>query len=188
MSDFLPKNAPEIPTGESLYMKLSEKENRFRVMGSAIVGFELWVNGKPKRNKQANEFTSEDLENADTNRFTNKKKTPQYFWAFPVFNYQTKRVEILEITQITVMRGIDDYLQDEDYGKDPKKYDLVVTRDEPGDRVEYRVKAKPPKEIDEGIAQMYKDTDIDLEALYRSDNPFEKKEEDLAEDAVKAGL
>ena len=188
MSDFLPKDAPEIPASESLYMKFAEKENRFRVMGSAIVGFELWVGGKPKRKKFANEFSTEDLDNADTNRFTNKKKTPQYFWAFPVFNYQTERIEILEVTQVTIMRGIDDYLEDEDYGKDPKKYDLVVTRDESGDRVEYRIKAKPPKEMDEGIVQMYKDTDIDLEALYRGDNPFEKKEASLADDAVSSGL
>lgn len=111
MDTFLPEGT-SIPTGQSNYMKLSEPENKFRVLGSAITGFELWVKGKPIRNKSKDAFTPEQLENADINKFTGKKKIPQYFWAFPVYNYQTKNIEILELTQVTIMRGIDDYLKD----------------------------------------------------------------------------
>lgn len=175
MNDFLPEGT-SIPKGQSNYMKLSEPENKFRVMGSAVTGFELWVKGKPVRNKTKEEFTPEQLANADINKFTGKKKIPQYFWAFPVFNYQTKNIEILEVTQVTVMRGIDDYLKDEDYG-DPKKYDLNVIRDDSAERVEYRVKAKPPKAIPNEIKEAYNSMTINLLALFKGENPFEGKED-----------
>jgi len=184
MNDFLPEGT-SIPAGQSNYMKLSEPENKFRVLGSAITGFELWVKGKPVRNKSKDQFTPEQLENADMNKFTGKKKVPQYFWAFPVYNYQTKNIEILELTQVTVMRGIDDYLKDEDYG-DPKKYDLNVIRDEATDRVEYRVKAKPPKAISKEIEDLYSTMSINLKALYKGEDPFKKElNENVDPDSVK---
>lgn len=188
MDNFLPEGT-SIPAGESKYMRFTEPENKFRVLGSAIVGFELWVSGKPVRRKNKEDFTSQELLNADVNKFTGKKKTPQYFWAFPVFNYQTNNIEVLEVTQVTIMRGIQDYLDDPDYGN-PRGYDLNVIRDESGDKVEYRVKAKPPKKIDAGIFQAFIDMNIDLTALYRGEDPFaEAKEasgEQIAEDADKA--
>jgi len=166
---FLPKGT-EIPV--SNYFKFTEEENRFRVLGSAIVGFELWVQGKPVRRKSLAEFTSEQLDNADINTYNKKKKTPQYFWAFPVYNYKEKKIGIQEVTQVTIMRGIEDYLKDEDYGKEPQKYDLIVIRDDTGERTKYRVKAKPPKEIDEGIAILFEDMHIDMNKLYSGGDPF----------------
>lgn len=178
---FLPKNYT-IPTGESHYFKFVEGENRFRILSNAIVGFELWVEGKPLRKKEKDQFTPEELAKADINKFTGKKKLPQAFWAFPVYNYQTQQIEILEIVQVTIMRGMKDYLQDEDYGENPQKYDFIVVRDESGDKTEYRVKAKPPKKLDEGIVELYKEIDINLEALYEGKDPFKEIEEVTAED------
>lgn len=174
---FLPEDY-EIPAKENNYMKFSEEENRFRVLGSAIHGWELWVKeegaekAKPIRRHKDIDFTSEERENADVNRFTGKKKIPQYFWAFPVWNYQTEKVEILEVTQTTVMEGIEDYLDDPDYGADPKQYDLVVTRDDSGEITKYRVKAKPPKPMEDGMMEMYKEMNIQLDALFEGKDPF----------------
>lgn len=173
---FLPEGT-KIPQGKSLYMKFSEPENRFRVLGESIVGYELWVNGKPVRKHNESEFTKDELENADINKFTNKKKEPAYFWAFPVYNYQTKQVEILEVTQITVMRGIEDYYFDKDYA-DPIEYDLIVVRDDSGDKTQYRVKAKPPVAIDPGIKQLYKDMHINLNALFEGTDPFSSEKQE----------
>lgn len=171
---FLPENY-QIPEGESRYMKLIEGENRFRILGSAIVGHELWVEGSPLRKKDKSKFSPQELKKADINKFTGQKKTPQAFWAFPIYDYQTEQVKILEVTQVTIMRGMQDYLQDDDYGDDPKKYDFIVVRDESGEKTEYRVKAKPPKELDEGIMQMYKDMKIDLDQLFSGGDPFAPK-------------
>lgn len=172
---FLPDNTV-IPASEGNYLKLVEGENRFRVLGSAIVGYELWIDGKPFREKTKNEFTSKQLASADTNKFTGLKRLPAYFWAFPVYNYQTEKVQIFQVTQKTILRGIDDYLKDSDYGNDPREYDLTIIKDESKDKVEYRVKAKPPKELDKGIVAMYEGMNINLDALYTGDDPFKGEE------------
>ena len=69
---FLPKGykIPEATTG---YLKYKIGENKFRILDSAIVGYELWVEGNPIRNKKKDEFTPEELSNADTNKFTGNK-------------------------------------------------------------------------------------------------------------------
>ncbi len=175
MKNFLPENY-SIPEGQSNYYKFTEGENRFRVLSSAIVGWELWVGGKPIRRKEKTEFLSEQLDKADINKFTNKKKIPQAFWAFTAYNYQTRKIEILEVIQVTIMRGMRDYLKDEDYGEDPKKYDFIVVRDESGEKTEYRVKAKPPKELDAGIVRLVKDTNINLQALFEGKDPFKQEQ------------
>ena len=63
MNDFLPKDyeTPEIP---SHYMELEEGVNTFRILSSAIVGYEWWVdsseNGrKPMRVRTADEVPEE---------------------------------------------------------------------------------------------------------------------------------
>jgi hypothetical protein len=167
---FLPKGE-SIPESSSNYMRLSEPENRFRVLASAITGYELWVEGKPQRRKKADEFTADELQKADINKFNGKKRVPTYFWAFPVFNYKTQKIEILEITQVTIMRGIEDYLKDSDYG-DPKRYDLIVVRDDSKEILEYRVKAKPPIALNKEIVRVFEDTPINLNALYDGKDPF----------------
>ena len=188
MNDFLPEGT-KIPSASDDYMKLSEPENRFRVLGSAIVGFELWVNGKPIRNHMKDQFMYEDLSNADISTYTGKKKLPQYFWAFPVYDYKDQRIKILEITQKSIQRDIMNYLNDPDFGDDPTQYDFVIVRTEVDKKVTYSVKGKPPKPLDEGIKETYEQMHINLDALYEGGNPFEEKTgEEIALDAVKAGL
>jgi hypothetical protein len=179
MGGFIPPETV-IPAGKSLYTKFKSGDNRIRIVGQAIIGWELWVEGKPVRRKGSKpEFTEEELANADINKFTGKQKVPAYFWAFPIYNYDTKEVEVLEVTQKKVLKGIEGWLNDEDYGKDPKLYDLVVNRDDETDPVDYSVRAKPPKPLDEGI-QAYVDErlkDIDVSALFKGDDPFAKKDD-----------
>ncbi len=189
--NFLPEGT-SIPQASDKYFKFELGDNRFRILGSAIVGFELWVEGKPVRRKTADQFTPEELRGADINKFNGLRKTPQYFWAFPVWNYETEKVQILEVTQSRVMRAIESYLNDEDYGKDPTQYDLVVVKDEAANKkIEYSVKAKPPKPLDEGIAQLFKDMKIRLEALYEGGDPFNSDEpidNDKADEAIQAQM
>lgn len=174
---FLPEGE-EIPQGVGRYMKFDEGDNQFRILSSAVTGWGLWIDGKPIRKMGRNaEFSKEDLENADINKFTGKRKTPQYFWAFPVWNYKTEQVEILEVTQKGVLNGIQDYLNDSDYGAQPWKYDLIVVRDESNDRVDYRVKAKPPKDMPVEASEAFSNTTIDLNALFTGDNPFASTEQ-----------
>ncbi len=169
MNDFLPEGHTVPDLGTSGYMKFKDGDNKIRVLGSAIVGYELWVEGKPLRRKVKN-FSVGELEKADINKFTGKQKEPTYFWAFPVWNYQEGKVQILEITQASVINGIENYLSDDDWGS-PFEYDLVIVREsEP--KVSYSVKAKPHKKLDEAIMKEYQKLSIDVSRLYEGENPF----------------
>ncbi len=166
--DFLPEGY-EIPTAQTGYMKFVQGENRFRILDSAIVGNETWLeddegNRKPKRWRTTENVTADKLGEGGL----------KHFWAFPVWNYAAERIQVLEITQKGIMKAIKALVKDEDWG-DPKKYDIVVTREGEGMDTTYQVNPKPHKAIEEGIPVFYKDLEVNLEALFDGDDPFEKK-------------
>jgi hypothetical protein len=172
MNDFLPKGyeTPEIPSN---YMELEEGQNTFRILSSAIVGYEWWVdtgeNGrKPMRVRTADEVP-EDVKNA-----TEKRAQAKHFWAFPVYNYQTKSIQVLELKQQTIMKAIEAFVKNPKWGN-PKLYDLVIEKVKTGSKdwdVEYHVIPEPPTPLDAGIAELAKHVPVRLEAMYAGEDPF----------------
>jgi hypothetical protein len=174
---FLPDKY-QIPDSNTGYFKFKQDENKFRVLSSAIVGYESWIDEdgkrKPLRWKMDEKMSVEKIGD-----------DPKHFWAFVVWNYQEEKVQILEITQKGIMKSIQSLVSDEDWG-DPKNYDIVVTRKGEGLETEYQVNPKPKKELDSGITQFYKDLHINLEALFKGEDPFsseltDKDIDDIAE-------
>ena len=179
MNDFLPDDYEEpIITGN--YMKFEEGDNAFRVLSSAIVGWEIWgdkvVDGKTQRvpyrfhqhEKVPTEYT--ELEN-ENNRF-------KFFWAFVVWNRAAKKIQILEITQSGIRKAIGALSRNEKWGN-PKEYDIVVTRTKTGSEamnVEYSVTPEPREQLEQEIARAYVEKGIKLDALYKGDDPFSKEE------------
>ncbi len=171
MSDFLPENY-EVPEKKSGYMKFDQGENTFRVLGSAITGYEFWADTaeggrKPLRFKMDQKFTEADLQGA-------KLEDGKHFWAFPVWNYVAGKVQILEVTQSTIQKAIKALVANAKWG-DPKEYDLVVTKKGEKKETEYQVTPNPKEELPEEIKKLYRDTYINLDALFLSENPFEEK-------------
>jgi hypothetical protein len=178
MNDFLPKDyeTPEIP---SHFMELEEGVNTFRVLSSAIVGYKWWVNAgeggrKPMRVRTADDVP-EEVKNATENRAQAK-----HFWAFPVYNYVTKSIQVLEIKQQTIMRAIEAFVKNPKWGNS-QRYDLVIEKVKTGSRdwdVEYHVIPEPPTKLDAGIAELAKMIPVRLEALYTGDDPFAVADEE----------
>jgi hypothetical protein len=178
MNDFLPKDyeTPEIP---SHFMELEEGVNTFRVLSSAIVGYKWWVDAgeggrKPVRVRTADEVP-EEVKNA-----AEKRAQAKHFWAFPVYNYHTKSIQVLEIKQQTIMRAIEAFVKNPKWGN-PQRYDLVIEKVKTGSRdwdVEYSVIPEPPSPIDEGIAELANMVPVRLEALYDGGDPFAATNED----------
>lgn len=161
---FLPSNY-EAPAGNSSanYFKFTKGENRFRILGSAIVG-ELYFNNskKPVRKRVGERI---DINDVGVNGI-------KHFWAFPVLNVSTGTIQIMEITQKTIMSAIKNLEDNPDWG-DLTTYDIIVTRT--GDDKEttrYTVMPTPKKALDPGVAQYFKDMNINLKALYDGGDPF----------------
>ena len=156
---FLPKDFAVPST--SNYMKLVEGKNKFRVLSDAITGWEYWtVDKKPISSRT--EF--EEMPN-------NNGKPPKFFIAFVVWNYQDERVQILEITQKTIITALQVMNEDSDWGE-PSKYDITVNRTGTTmENTEYTVTPKDA-ELAQAIGEAYKKTSINLEALYDGKDPF----------------
>jgi|APSaa5957512576_1039674.scaffolds.fasta_scaffold15758_2 hypothetical protein len=160
----------EVPKSNSNYTKLQDGENTFRVLGSAIVGWQYWTKDKkPVRQKEVFTETPEDA------KLDNGQFKPKHFWAFPVWNYEEKAVQIYEVTQATIQQAIMALVKNEKWG-DPKGYDISITKTGADLETKYAVMPNPHTELSSEIAKAYEDKKINLEALYTGENPFGEKE------------
>lgn len=169
MTDFLPKDYTVPVTGGN-YMKLQEGENEFRILSTALVGYEYWnTENKPVRNKEMWLSTPSDIKsNQDGSRSSIK-----HFWAFSVWNYGAKAIQVLEITQSTIQGAIEALVRNPKWGN-PKDYDITVTRKGAGLDTEYSV--VPTKTVlDKEIIEQFKQKAPNLEAMLTGQDPFASK-------------
>ena len=166
-TSFLPKDY-DVPAGESGYMKFEEGENKFRILASPILGWEFWndVDGgrKPVRFRMETQVPVEEVDNPEEGK---------HFWAMPVWNYKAKKVQILEITQKGIQRTLRAIARDKEWGS-PLEYNLSVVRTGKGLETEYETIPSPPGKLRIEIKKAYKETSINLEALYDGDDPFKE--------------
>ena len=163
---FLPENY-QIPSGAN-YMKLQDGENTFRVLSSAVVGFEYWnTSGKPVRMKVLTSPLPSDIRINDRG----ERESIKTFWAFVVWNYDAKQIQVLEITQKTIMQGIKTLVDNKKWGH-PRGYDITVTRTGSGFDTEYTVMPSPAEPVSPEIVEAYKARPVNLEALFTSEDPF----------------
>lgn len=174
--NFLPKDY-EIPT-ESRYMKFEEGENRFRVLGEAIIGTEYWMEKDGERKPvRVKPNTPVPIGEVAINDLTGNPDI-KHFWMFPVYNYKAKKVQLLELTQKTIMRAIKDLVSNQKWG-DPKEYDIVVTRGKDGQKTSYTTMPDPKETLTDEIKKEYKDTLIDLNQIWKGEDPFKVNSEDV---------
>ena len=172
LSEFLPEGY-NVPSGEGNYTRLEQGENKFRILQSPILGYELWVDQKPKRYKMDEQISIDDVESSDIDERTGEPRLPKHFWAMVVYNYNSKRIQILELTQKTILRTIKGLAMSKDWGS-PLNYDISIVRDGKGFDTNYEVIPSPPqklsKEVEEAWSKL-KDK-IDINKLFTGDDPF----------------
>jgi len=170
MTDFLPKDY-SVPVSGGNYMKLQEGENEFRILSTALVGYEYWnTENKPIRSREMWFTTPTDIKsNKDGTRSTIK-----HFWAFSVWNYGETAVQVLEITQSTIQSAIESLVKNPKWGN-PKDYDITITRKGAGLDTEYSVVPNPKTELDKEIIEQFKQKSPNLEAMLTGQDPFASK-------------
>lgn len=165
MNDFFPTEDYKIPS-TSNYMKFLDGENSFRVLSSAIVGYEYFNReNKPIRSKVPFDELPEDIK---------KDGRINHFWAFVVWNYNEKKVQVLELTQKGIMKTMQAYIKNPKWGN-PREYDFIVNRTGNGLDTEYAVTVNPKSVMDEMMVAGLKNTKVNLDNLFEGKDPFSKE-------------
>lgn len=160
--NFFPTDDYKMPV-TSNYMKFVEGDNSFRVLSSAIVGYEYFnTDNKPVRSALPFDELPDDLK---------KDGRINHFWAFVVWNYEAKKVQILELTQKGIMKTMQSYIKNPNWGN-PKEYDFIVTRTGSGLDTEYAVTVNPKKEMSDEVKKAYESRVINLDKLFAGEDPF----------------
>ena len=172
---FTPDKFAESQVGN--YMKFEEGQNRIRILEKPITGYVYWEDaegnlvpknemagkgGKPVRVK-----SWEGLTNA-------QRGAMKGFAAMVVWNYQAERIQILEIKQVGIINALEALSLSKSWG-DVTSFDIVITKTRTGINptdVEYSVMPEPKEPVSKEIKEAYKEAHIDLEALYRGEDPF----------------
>lgn len=169
----LPKNI-EIPRSSGQFAKLAEGKNKFRVLSDAIVGWEGWKNKKPFRHEgQVCRIKPEDVD-------LNQSGYPNinYFWAMVVWNYNDNKIQVLEITQKTIMGALQNLEETPEWG-DLKNYDIQITRSKVGDKTTYTVAGIPPKPVSSDILTAYEKSEVDLKKLFKGEYPMSESKNEI---------
>lgn len=165
-NDFFPESDYEIPE-TSNYMKFQEGDNKFRVLSSAITGWEYWnTQNKPVRNKENWDVAPDDIKYEKDGSIR-----INHFWAFVVYNYRSKRIQILQITQKGIMKYLKNLIKNPKWGH-PKGYDITISKTGSGFDTEYTYIQDPHSPVDPKIEEQFKKMQIDLEELYVGGDPF----------------
>lgn len=163
---FLPQGY-ERPQAPSNYMRFQKGMNRFRILSPAVIGYEYWnKDNKPVRSELKWDYVPDDI------KTEGGVPTPiKHFWAFIVWNYQEKMIQILQITQATIQDGIK-------LGVDLREgnamnNDIGVERIGDGFDTEYKVQFADPSPIAPEIEAAFKAKPINLHALFDGSDPFQ---------------
>lgn len=146
------------------YTKIKDDPVKLRILSEAITGYVYWTNeNKPVRSAEYPQATPNIRDDS----------RPKHFWAFKVWNYATKQVEIWEISQASIRDILWGYWKDDEYG-DLRQFPLKVSRTGKGLETKYQVIAGQKRDLEADIAQISANTPVNLYALYTGDNPFAK--------------
>ena len=177
-NSFLPQEYT-VPVVQSRWLSFPEGETKIRVLSEAIVGYLYWLDesgnplASPAKNCQTVYISSPDDLKDDI------KKSPdlnlKHFWIMSVWEYNAQQVKLAKITQNSVMKDIERYVNHPQWG-DPRDYDLVVTRNGVGKKTTYQVTVLPKSPLDEGITRFYQDLSVDLYALFKGENPIQSED------------
>ena len=157
---FLPEDY-QAPKNSNNYMKLQDGENKIRILSQPILGWEDWIENRPTRYR----FDQRPAKSNDP------KKPIRHFWAFIVWNYQEERIQILQLTQTTIRNNIEALCKDSDWAE-PYFYDIKIIRKGEGVDTEYMVNPLPHKQLNQKAIDKFKETPINLEALFDNADPF----------------
>jgi hypothetical protein len=158
-TNFLPENYTP-PTSSGNYTKLAKGENKIRILTLPVLGWEDWLDKKPIRFNYNNKPKPVDPE-----------RPVKHFWAFVVWNYNEEKIQILQVTQSTILNSLVNLVKDPDWGA-PYHYDVKITKSGEGVNTKYNVNPVAPKALSEKIKSEFYAKRCNLNAMFEGGDPF----------------
>lgn len=164
-NDFFPGGDEyKIPVTKDYLNKFEQGETTFRILSKAVIGY-VYFNkeNKPIRQKENFEGVPTDIK---------KDASVKHFWACVIWNYKDERIQILEITQKSIMTAMKALIDSPKWGS-PLAYDISITRKGTTmNDTEYAIMPNPQAELTEVIKTAYAARPVNLEALFANEDPF----------------
>src|SRR4051794_15674000 len=118
MTDTFLPDGYETPETPSNYMELSEGLNSLRVLSPAVVGYEWWTEDTDGQRKPVRVHTEAEVPEEYQNT-ADRRQRARHFWAFVVYNYDVKAVQLLIVRQQTIMGAMEALIRNPKWG-DPR--------------------------------------------------------------------
>ncbi len=165
------------PANDLRYMKFKDGDNEFRILSNPIIGWEYWIKNATEKKPVRLTYTEENGKIATAEAKKNsdpKDQKAKHFWAMKVWNYDTKRIEILTINQKTIQATIIALSRNKRWGNPAKKYDISVFKTGADKDTEYEVQALPMTPLAEEVEIALNSELIRVEALFYDADPFDE--------------
>ena len=172
----------EIPDKRSQFMRFESGKNRIRFIGNPVSGFVFF--GKVKRDdgtetvkpfrrrESEGEFSLEEMINRDVRmKKDGEIEGQKYFVMGLVYNYQKEKLQVLEVTQKSILKALKSYVESEEYGH-PSGYDLTIEKSGEGLNTEYNVIVSPPKPLASEVVELVGETSCDLQKVFAGEYPL----------------
>ena len=165
---FLPDNY-DLPASSSdkggLFMKLSDGDNKIRILCPPLLGFVYWDTKDTARRIRR---LIQPYDMRKQGKFGKEKI--KHFWALQVWDFNTSSMRILEVTQASIQEQIIAYNRDPDWG-DPQNYNLKIVKTGEKTDTKYNVLAAPSNALPTEAQAALEQTPFNLNALYFNCNP-----------------
>ena len=117
----------------------------------------------------------EDQESADLDDRTGEPRLAKHFWAMVVYNYNLKRIQILELTQKTILRTVKGLAKSKEWGS-PLGYDLTIVKSGKSFDTTYEVIPSPPRPLSKDVVEVWEDANsrVNISLLFTGADPFIK--------------
>lgn len=154
------------------YFKMKEPgTKKVRILTDFIAYYQAWVDKKPMRRDQIDQFPDSTFDNG---------KPPRLAWACAVWNYADSRIQVWEITQAGIRKTLKALAKDDEWGEDFKGYDIKVTRSGMGlEDTEWTLMPSNKSPLAKDIAVQWDAVSafdsFDLSALLTNGDPFNPK-------------
>lgn len=181
MNTFLPDDY-EVPKSDGKFAKIGDGDNKFLMLGSVVMGYKYWNTlRKPVLLKEKPKNVPDDIGVTKDG----KQETIKHFWAIPVYHIDSKRFQILEITQVTLMGKLQDLARDKDWGDPVLKYPINIKKSGADLLTKYEVVPIPAHTIENDIkiiTQGYEESEIDMSKFFESTQEVDEKAEETVDE------